>query len=178
MAFHWKVNPMNQEDLSSFRLQKADELLERHVSPQDFIPVKMAIEKMANPDISNDKLYDKYYNKPKLNKEPRTTKHKQNIVRARTTKVINKYPEIFKPLRDKNIVNMEEILGNLNNIALDDEVKVGDRIKASKTLIDSAVQVEKMSKDKEIKSLTLETVAIEGKSFGDIIEDARKKVCA
>ena len=165
-------NPLELKDFVAFRLQKAEELLSGHISPEDFLPVKIALEKIADPTISNIALYDKYFKKEKA------PSAKSGTIKAKVTKVINKYPEIFKPLRDVSIVNIKEILKSMNDIALNEDIKTVDRIRAGKAVIDTAVQVEKMSKDTEIKHLSLETVVMEGKSFKDIIKDARERISA
>lgn len=138
---------------------------------EDIVPVKIAVDTVTKPEIGPSAIHDKYYPEDKN----LTTQAKRMRVTRSVKYVKSKYPEIFKPFRDPDIVNINEMVKDLVDMALDKENKVGDRIKAHKVILDTAVQAEKFSKDREISERTLETIAFEDKTFEDIINETRNK---
>lgn len=139
---------------------------------QDIIPVKIAVEhQLSNKNQTRIDIFDKYY--PEEISAPSSTKSTRITQKVKYVK--SKYPEIFKPFRDPDIINVPLMVKDLVQMALDPNNKPADRIKAHKVILSTAVQAEKFSKDKEIAEKTLETVAFEEKTFEDIINETRNK---
>jgi putative cell wall-binding protein len=141
------------------------------VDIEDLPKIKMTIDKTLHPDKTKIQLHDEYdLGNPDTNANNKIVKVTKTMKYVKT-----KYPEIFKPFRDTDIINMGDMVKDLRDMALNPINKVADRIKAHKVILDTAVQAEKFSKDKQTGEQTLETMAFEDKTYADIIKETRAK---
>jgi hypothetical protein len=160
----------NNPDLSSFDKKVMAKLSPGEVNPVDILPVRAAIDKVAHPNKSYIDIHDELY--PDQAGTVDSTKYRR--ITKQITRVVGKYPDIFKSFRDKNVVDIEKVASGLVDLARNSE-KDSDKISASKVLISSAIAIEKMAKDKKTESISIEARVFEDKSFQDIIDEGREK---
>lgn len=148
------------------------EKFEHLIDPGDLTPLKMAIEKTLNPDLTYKEIGNKHMPQDK----DKVDVYQSVKVSRQITKIKSKYPEIFAPFRDSAVVNIKEMAEVLTGIAKDKGEKASSRVSAAKSVINTALEIEKMVKDKEISTTSLQTMAFEDKTYEDIINEGIKAI--
>lgn len=149
-----------------------EQKFEQLVDPGDITPLKMAIEKTLNPDLTYKEIGNKYLPQDM----DKGGVYQSTKISKQITRIKSKYPEIFKPFRDSAIVNIAEMATVLTSIAKDPLEKASSRVSAAKSVITTALEIEKMVKDKEINTTSLQTMAFEDKTYEDIINEGIKAI--
>lgn len=155
-------------------MTEAIDQLEGLIDPGDLAPLKMAIEKTITPTKTYRELGEKHMPPS----EGSSVAWQSVKVRKQITRIKSKYPEIFKPFKDESIVNMEDMATVLVGIAKNPLEKASSRVSAAKAIISTALEIEKMVKDKEVSTTSLSTMAFEDQTYDDIINDGIRTIDA